>query len=100
MTSRRTAERTLRVVSGHGDLTGYRELAWVADRGRQEAHGVRCSQTIRLSLDEKPARHPTLLVCWRTSAQRSAYTVMVDQDGRPSAKVSVAALDAAWRRLD
>lgn len=99
VTSRRTGGQTLRVVSGRGDLTGYRELAWVADRGRREAHGTRCSQTIRLSPQEAPKRHPTLLVCWRINEQRSAYTVMVDVGQRPSAKVSVTALDAAWRRL-
>jgi hypothetical protein len=89
---------TLRVVSAHGDLTGYKELAWVADDG--DAVGfARCSQTFRFAGNAKPARKPNLLVCWRTSAAKSVYTVMVDLDGRPSKQDSVAALAKRWSAM-
>lgn len=91
--------RTVRIVSAGGDLTGQRELAWVADRGWRVGR-ARCSDTIRLSPDLAPTRQPTLLLCWRTSARRSVYTVMVDVTRRgPSAQASVATIDAVWRRL-
>jgi hypothetical protein len=89
---------TLRVISARGDLTGQRELAWVADDGTK-AGDARCSQTIQLSPDTKPARKPTLLICWRTSATRSVVTVMVNLAGHPSTKASVAALDKRWAAL-
>ena len=89
---------TMRVVSGHGDLTGYRELGWVSGTG--EAVGnARCSQTFRFAQEEKPSRKPNLLVCWRTSAAKSVYTVTVNIDGKPSKQKSVAAIEAEWARL-
>ena len=94
-----TADRhTLRVVSARTDLTGTRELAWAADAGHLVGD-ARCTQNVRLT-PTAPARvRPTLLLCWRTSAERSAYTVAVDLDHRPSERDSVASLDQAWARL-
>jgi hypothetical protein len=90
---------SLKVVSAGQDLTGYRELAWVADEG--EAVGdARCTSTIRLSNAAEPRERPTLLLCWRTSATKSVYTVAVDSKGRPSKKASVAAIDERWAKLD
>jgi hypothetical protein len=89
---------TLRVISARGDLTGQREIAWVADDGKKVGD-ARCSQTIQLSPDVKPARKPTLMICWRTSATRSVVTVMVNLAGHPSAEGSVAALDKRWAAL-
>jgi hypothetical protein len=89
---------TLRVVSARGDLSGQRELAWVADRG--VPHGdVLCSQTVRFSIDTKASKNKNLLICWRTSATRSVFTVMVDLDGHPSIENSIAAIDDRWSRL-
>jgi hypothetical protein len=89
---------TMRVVSARGDLTGYRELSWVADDG--DAVGpARCSQTFRFANNAKPARKPNLLVCWRTSVAKSVYTVTVDLDGRPSKQDSVAALAKRWSAM-
>jgi len=89
---------TLKVVSARQDLTGYRELGWVADPGERVGR-ARCSDRIRLSVDAKATAHPTLLICWRTSTQKSVYTLAVKTDGRPSAKTSVAAIDKQWTRL-
>ncbi|HET6531485.1 MAG TPA: hypothetical protein VFH03_12890 [Actinoplanes sp.] len=89
---------TMRVVSGRGDLTGYRELGWVSGDG--EAVGnARCSQTFRFAQEEKPSRKANLLVCWRTSAAKSVYTVTVNIDGKPSKQKSVAAIETEWARL-
>jgi hypothetical protein len=89
---------TLRVVSARGDLTGYKELAWVANDG-DPVGPARCSQTFRFANHAKPARKPNLLVCWRTSAAKSVYTVTVDLDGHPSKQDSVAALAKRWDAL-
>jgi hypothetical protein len=89
---------TLRIVSARQDLTGYRELAWVADKGTAVGDAD-CSQKFRFSADTAAKEKPTLLVCWRTSAERSVYTVMVDPSGRPSKQDSVAALDKRWAEL-
>jgi hypothetical protein len=89
---------TLKVVSARGDLTGYRELGWVAEPG-SKVGAARCSDTIRLSVDAKPVKHPTLLICWRTSARKSVYTLAVKAKGKPSPKDSAAAIDRQWQRL-
>ena len=94
----RTDRGTMRVVSGRGDLTGYRELGWVADGG-EVVGAARCSQTFRFADQAEPTRKPNLLVCWRTSAAKSVYTVTVDLDGKPSKQKSVAALDAQWAKM-
>ena len=90
--------RTLRVVSGRGDLSGYRELAWVADQG-EKVGAATCSQTFRFANNAEAERKPNLLICWRTSAAASVYTVMVDLDGKPSKQDSVAALAKQWSSL-
>ncbi|MFG1603610.1 hypothetical protein [Actinoplanes sp. NPDC049265] len=90
--------QTLRVMSARKNLAGYRELGWVADDG-EPTGSARCSQTFRFSATMEPAEKPALLVCWRTSAGRSVYTVATNPAGRPSRTASVAALDKQWNRL-
>jgi hypothetical protein len=90
--------RTLRIVSARGDLTGARELTWVADGGHPVG-SARCSQKFRFNPKSAVSEKPTLLICWRTSATRSVYTVAVDLDGRPSEKASVATIDKVWAEL-
>ncbi|GGJ94744.1 hypothetical protein GCM10010123_25690 [Pilimelia anulata] len=94
----RKDRQTLRVVSARADLTGQRELAWVADGGAPVGT-ARCTQNFRFSTARPAKVRPTLLLCWRTSAARSAYTVMVNLNGRPSREASIAALDSAWAKL-
>jgi hypothetical protein len=89
---------TLRVVSARGDLTGYGELAWVAGNG-QPVGAATCSQTFKFANNAKPAKKPNLLICWQTSARKSVYTVMVNLDGHPSKKDSVAALAKRWSTM-
>ncbi len=89
---------TLRVVSARADLSGQRELAWVADAG-QPVGDARCTQNFHIGPKATARVRPTLLVCWRTSPDRSVYTVAVDVDHRPSAQASVAVIDDVWSRL-
>ena len=48
---------------------------------------------------EKAAIRPNLLLCWRTSADRSVATVLVDQKGKPSAAESVQIINREWAKL-
>jgi hypothetical protein len=88
----------MRVVTARGDLTGLRELAWVA--GGITVHGkVSCSQTFRFANEAGPERKPTLMVCWRTSAKKSVITAAVSREGHPSASWSATVIAREWRKL-
>ncbi|MBG0560167.1 hypothetical protein [Actinoplanes aureus] len=91
---------TMRVVSARGDLTGQRELAWVAGKGEPVGNGVSCTQRIRLQNNKKAGVRENLLLCWRLSAERSVYTVAVDLDGNPSRRKSVAAILKRWKTMN
>ncbi|MFI7547999.1 hypothetical protein [Actinoplanes sp. NPDC049599] len=88
----------LRLYSARQDLTGQKELAWVTD-DHERVGTASCTQKIRLSQDVKARERPTLLICWRTSTEKSVYTVAVKMDGRPSASKSVATINKEWARL-
>jgi hypothetical protein len=90
--------RTFKVVSARGDLTGQRELRWVADGGYTVGH-AKCTQNFRFNPQSKASVRPTLLICWRLSPTKSVYTVLVDLKRKPSAKASVAAIDKTWRTM-
>jgi hypothetical protein len=89
---------TLRVMSARQDLSGQRELGWVADDG-VPVGGARCSQKFRLSTGVRVAEKPSLLVCWKLSKAKSVYTVAVQIGGRPSKAESAAAIKKAWSKL-
>ncbi len=89
---------TLRVVSAPEDLTGQRELAWAGDAG-EPVGDARCTQNIRLSAGSPVSYKPNLLLCWRTSAEKSVYTINVQIDGKPSKDRSVAAIDRQWAKM-
>ena len=89
---------TLKVVSARADLTGQRELGIVADEGRAVGD-ARCTQNVRFSAGAPAQEKPTLMICWRTSAGRSVYTVAAVPSGRPSAEKSVVALNRQWAKL-
>ncbi len=90
---------TMKVVSARQDLTGQRELLYVADPG-EVVGDARCTQKVTASPDVPPQVRPTLLLCWRLSAKKSVYTVLIDMKKRPSRQKSVAAIDEAWSNLD
>jgi hypothetical protein len=94
----RPAGGSLRVITAKFDLTGQRELLWAADKGKPVGD-ARCTQNVRFSEEMKPAVHPNLLLCWRTSADRSVATVLVDQSGTPSTAESVQIINHEWAKL-
>jgi len=88
----------LRVVAAREDLTGQRELAYVAG-GLMRHRGVLCSQTFKFSTNPAPRKRPNLVMCWRTSADRSVITMVVDPKGHPSPDKAVNALEKKWRSM-
>ncbi|MEV4348693.1 hypothetical protein AB0J83_29905 [Actinoplanes sp. NPDC049596] len=89
---------TFRVVTARHDLSGQRELLWVANGG-ESVGSADCTQTFKFSNNDKPQVKKNMLVCWRTSASRSVVTVMVDYNGNPSKTDSVKAIDREWAKL-
>jgi len=86
------------VVWARADLTGQRELQWVAG-GVQSYGDASCTQRFQLGNEKKPSRKKTLLLCWRTSVQRSVIVIMVGVKNAPSKARAVRELDAKWRSL-
>jgi hypothetical protein len=87
--------RYQRIVSAPTDLTGFRELAWHADAGHAVGD-AQCTQNFRFSPSTPAGERPTTLLCWRTSAAKSAYAFSVDLDQKPSEQDAVAALEQGW----
>jgi len=89
---------SLRIITAKFDLSGQRELLWAADRGKVVGD-ARCTQKFHFSDTMKPAVQRNLLLCWRTSAERSVATVMVDLTGKPSTAESLLIIDREWAKL-
>jgi len=88
----------VRMVTAREDLTGQRELAWVAG-GVQKFRDVPCSQTFQFSTNPTPEKKANLLMCWRTSAKKSVVAIVVDPKGHPSRDKAVNALEKTWRTM-
>jgi hypothetical protein len=85
----------IRVVSARYDLTGRSELLAAADRG-QVVGGARCTRNLRVGAAATPEVRPTMLLCWRTAADKSVVTVAINKVHAPSAGVSAAVVDQEW----
>jgi len=96
--SEETENGTLRVVTAKFDLTGQRELLWPANGGKSVG-SADCTSTFRFANNAKASTKPNLLLCWRTSAERSVVTVLVDRAGKPSTAESVKVIDREWAKL-
>jgi hypothetical protein len=87
----------VRVVSARGDLTGQRELAWVAG-GVTAYKGMHCSQTFQFN--SKPAeKKDNLLLCWRATDKKSVVAIVVDPKGKPSKDKAKTALEERWNGM-
>lgn len=92
-------EATMRIFTALGDLTGQRPLDWAADKGTSTGNS-RCTQKFRFSRDEPGRVRPTMLLCWRTSATRSAAVLSVTPNGTPSTEETTATLADEWKKLN
>jgi len=93
-----TPEGTLRVLTARHDLSGQRELLMAADEGFAVG-AARCTQRFRFSAGDQGRERPTMMLCWRTSANRSVVTLAVAKKGRPSAASSAVVINREWSRL-
>lgn len=80
----------VRVVAARTDLTGALELAWAGDAGTKVGP-VSCTNKTKLTPDQPARVRPTVMLCWRTSASLSVYTLVID----PKATTPVPMPDAA-----
>ena len=97
-TQKRDKQGSVRVITAKGDLTGQRELRWVADKGTP-AGTARCSRKIRLSNEQAAAVVPNMLMCWRTSAAKSVVVINVRYREKPTTAATVAILDNEWTKI-
>jgi hypothetical protein len=89
---------SLRIITARSDLTGQRALLWAADKGKP--HGdVTCTQNFHFSDKQEASVRPNLLLCWRTSDDKSVATILVDQGGEPSRDRSAEIIDREWAKL-
>jgi hypothetical protein len=93
-----TSEGTVKVVTAKADLTGQRELLMAADDGTPIGQ-ARCTQRLRFANAAAPREVPTVLLCWRVSAQRSVVTFAVSKTGKPSPQLSASIIKREWARL-
>ncbi|MEU4557985.1 hypothetical protein AB0F72_06330 [Actinoplanes sp. NPDC023936] len=90
---------TLRTISAKYDLTGQREMLWIAG-GVKKVGDAECTQKFRFSNEDEPRVRPTMLMCWRTEKTRSVITIAVrPTGGKPDAEKAVAKLDEQWNKM-
>jgi hypothetical protein len=89
--------RTIRVVAARTDLSGKLEQAWAAGSG-SEVGRDRCTNNIQPAKGSAARVRPTVMLCWRTSASFSAYSLIIDpKSATPVTEADgAAALDDAW----
>jgi hypothetical protein len=90
--------RMFRVYSARRDLSNTGELKWRGDDGHAVGDAF-CTQKYSFNPGTPAVVRPTMLLCWRTSAARSAYTLTVSVDTPPSEHDAVGYLDEAWSKL-
>jgi hypothetical protein len=93
-----TSEGTIRITSAKADLTGQQDQLMAADSGAP-AGDARCTQKVHFSNSAAARTIPNLLLCWRTSANRSVVTLAVAKNGHPSTASSTAVIDREWAKL-
>ncbi|MEV6301472.1 hypothetical protein AB0M02_18825 [Actinoplanes sp. NPDC051861] len=93
-----TKNGTIRVTTARDDLTGTAPLTIAADEGTRVG-SAHCTDRVRFSQDAPAVKRPTLLLCWRTSADRSVVTMAVTPKGKPKAATSVEIIDQEWAKL-
>ncbi|WIM94935.1 hypothetical protein ACTOB_006994 [Actinoplanes oblitus] len=95
-----TREGSVRITTAHYDLTGHQPLLIAADRGKPVGGGVRCTNKVRFSANAPAVERPSLLLCWRTSSERSVVTMATNPSGEPDPQDSVKIIDREWATLD
>ncbi|MFI1994347.1 hypothetical protein [Actinoplanes sp. NPDC020271] len=90
---------TIRVSSARFDLSGQSDLRLAADAGYPVGDGVHCTSRVRFAADDPAAARDDLLLCWRTSDDRSVVTMAIATQGSPDPRDSVAVIEQEWATL-
>jgi len=90
---------TVRVMSAKEDLTGQRALSYAGDQGKPVGGGISCTNKIRFSKGVPATERPSVLLCWRTSSERSVVTMAVTPKDKPSTATSIDLIKREWARL-
>lgn len=88
----------IRVVSARYDLTGRWELLAAADGG-QVVDGARCTRNLRPGGTGTPELRPSMLLCWRTAANKSVVTVAINKAHAPSTRASATVINQEWTAM-
>ncbi|WP_203742493.1 hypothetical protein [Actinoplanes cyaneus] len=91
---------TVRVSAARFDLSGQSDLRLAGDAGFPAGGGVNCTNRVRLDADDPASARSGLLLCWRTSDDRSVVTMAVVARGSPDARDSVDIIEQEWAALD
>ena len=87
--------RSIRAVAARADLTGKLELAWAADAGHAVG-GAMCTQNVQLVPGGRVGVRPTVMVCWRKTANLTAYVVVIDPKTTLTDADGGKAIDELW----
>ncbi|WP_433826374.1 hypothetical protein ACQP2E_30425 [Actinoplanes sp. CA-015351] len=90
---------TVQVESSRSDLTGQGRLLLAGAEGEPVGSGIKCTNKVRFSSGTPATERPTLLLCWRTSSDRSVVTMAVVPKGKPRAADSIEIIGKEWSRL-
>lgn len=94
----KTSDGTIRVTTAKADLTGQEDHLIAADNGKAVGHS-RCTRQFRFANGAQVKHIPRLLLCWRTSPDRSVLTLASSRSGAPAEKDSAAVIDKEWVKL-
>ncbi|WP_433366460.1 hypothetical protein ACQPZX_37775 [Actinoplanes sp. CA-142083] len=89
---------TIRITTARGDLSGQSDQLIAADDG-EPVGTARCTRNLRFNNVDKVKQIPTVLLCWRTSAERSVVTLAAADSGKPSSAASVKVIEREWAKL-
>lgn len=101
LTTTRTEEKpwgTIRITTARADLTGQQDLAMAGDGGTLSGR-AHCTQKVRFSRNVPARAISNMMLCWRTSADRSVVTMAVAKKGRPTAADGAAVIAREWAKL-
>lgn len=97
--SENTAQGPIQITTARGDLRGASPQALAGDAGKAAGNGVSCTKRLRFSVNAPAKTIPNMLLCWKTSAERSVVTMATAKKGSPSTAASTAIIAREWAKL-
>jgi hypothetical protein len=98
-TTENTAQGLIQITTAHGDLKGISPQALAGDAGKPAGDGISCTNKLRFSVNAPARTIPNMLLCFKTSAERSVVTMATAKKGSPSTAASTAIIAREWAKL-